>query len=675
MAEERKERRPWKDRIDEKTAEPTSLDGMRAAFRTTLDRQEENLARLPDLEARRERAKKVREGSVRDDQLLAQAIAQLRYNHVRVIGPFSRDEARQAVLEELSNERLAVKSKSNVTKELELTKFLESKGIEVVETDAGDRIIQIAGLKQAHPTGPAVDLTRYDVARILSKHVGVELEPDPDVLTQVIRKDVRRYIDMANIGITGANFIAASEGAVVFIHNEGNAAECARRSLKHIIVASTDKVVPDLEEAMNLVKLQTYYGTGKIVTQYINIISGPSMTADIEKKTFYGMHGPKEVVLVLVDNRRSTVPDRDILACFNCGSCLLRCPVYDAVGKDFGGPAYLGGRGVAFTAHIDGAATAVDSGLSLCTNCGLCTEMCPVRMDTPSFVRAARKGAREEGLLPTPEQAALVKSVRNYHNPWMQPRQARARWAEHLRLRDEGKTLYYAGCSPSLLYPELSRAAVDVLSQAGMDLAYLGKDEVCCGATLLKMGEDELFLQVASENARRIKASGAERIVTSCPGCFRTISQYHRLLDGFDLQVEHVSQTMARLIDQGRLSFQRVDAEVTYHDPCDLGRLGGIFEEPRKVLQSIPGMELREMRENKSRAQCCGSGGGVKTAHPNLAEMIGGRRIADAVGTGAKAVVTSCPWCEANLRDACRSSGPQVEVWDLVVLAQRALSR
>ncbi|HUL40023.1 MAG TPA: LUD domain-containing protein, partial [Methanomassiliicoccales archaeon] len=505
MADNPKESRPWNEVIKERASDPSRLDGMRTAFRTTLDRQVENLYKLPDLEERRERAKRAREAGTRDSRLLSMAIERLRANRIRVLGPFSKKEAQESVLAELAGERLVVKSKSNVTKELELVKFLEGEGVKVIETDAGDRIIQIGGVKQAHPTGPAADLTRYEVARIMSKYLGKDVDPDPDVLTQVIREDVRRYIDMAEIGITGANFIAAEEGAAVIIHNEGNASECARRPLKHIIVASTDKVVPNLEEAMNLVKLQAYYATGKLVSQYINVISGPSMTADIEKKTFYGMHGPKEVVLVLVDNHRSDIEDKEILECFNCGSCLLRCPVYDVVGKDFGGPAYLGGRGVAITTFMEDAPTAARSGLSLCTTCGLCTEMCPVRIDVPGHIRRARKVAVGAGLLPTQEQKVLVRSIKNYHNPWMQPRHARARWAEGLDLPKKGKTLFFAGCSPSMLHPEMPQAVAHVLSAAGLELCYLGKDEACCGATLLKIGEEEEFLRNAKESARRIR--------------------------------------------------------------------------------------------------------------------------------------------------------------------------
>ncbi|HUL39480.1 MAG TPA: heterodisulfide reductase-related iron-sulfur binding cluster, partial [Methanomassiliicoccales archaeon] len=152
------------------------------------------------------------------------------------------------------------------------------------------------------------------------------------------------------------------------------------------------------------------------------------------------------------------------------------------------------------------------------------------------------------------------------------------------------------------------------------------------------------------------------------------LSEYRKRVDGFEVEVEYVSQTLARLLEQGRLKFKAMDLEVAYHDPCELGRLSGIYEEPRKVLSSIPGLKVKEMRENRARSQCCGSGGGVKTAHPGLATSIGAKRIAAAREVGAKALVTSCPWCLTNLRDGCKASDGKMEVWDLMVLARRALS-
>ena len=660
----------WKSRIDIAIRNYKRLDGMRKAFETNIDRQDFNRGRIEGFEARRERARDVRRIALSDPWMLQKAIERLRTNGVKVYPPLSKQEALDTILNEIGGETLVVKSKSNVTKEIGLTYFLESKGIVVVETDAGDRIVQLAGEKTVHPTGPALHLTRYDIAKILTKHFGREIEPEPDQLTESIRKEVSDFINRASVGMTGANFISAEEGALVIVHNEGNAAECARRPKKLIVVSGPEKVVPNLDEAMNLAKLQTFYATGNIVSSFINVISAPSMTADIEKKTFYGMHGPREVVLVLVDNGRSSLQDKELMYCVNCGGCLLKCPVYDVLGSDFAGPAYLGGRGVCFTSKLEGPTSAIDGGISLCTNCGLCKEMCPVRIDVSKAVRETRHELVRSGLLPTPDQQVLIKSIRNYHNPWLQPRGQRAKWASSLNLSGRGDVLYYSGCSPSLLLPELSTAAIQVLRKGGLDVAYLGKDEVCCGSPLLKVGEYDLFNRIAKDNSERILRTGARKVITGCAGCFNMLRNYKEYVDDFDVEVQHVTQAIAELVDMGSLHFSRVDMHVTYHDPCDLGRHGGVFEEPRKILESMPGLELTEMKFSREKSICCGSGGGVKTAYPRLSEFIGSRRIAQAVETGAACLVTSCPWCEQNFSDSMRSYPQNIEVLDLVMLAR-----
>ncbi|MDD5095149.1 MAG: LUD domain-containing protein [Dehalococcoidia bacterium] len=159
----------------------------------------------------------------------------------------------------MGSEKLVVKAKSNVTKEIDLARELESRGIEAVETDIGDRVVQIAGEKPSHPTGPASHLSKEQIAEVLSAHFGREIPADPLILTQIIRDEVAAKIEAANIGITGTNAIAADERAILILHNEGNVTEVMIRPQKHIILAGIDKIYPDLEEALNMARLQTYY--------------------------------------------------------------------------------------------------------------------------------------------------------------------------------------------------------------------------------------------------------------------------------------------------------------------------------------------------------------------------------------------------------------------------------
>lgn len=382
------------DKISNQVSEAEKIRALRNAFEIVKKRQKENLNRIPNLEARKKRLRDVKEKCIGNQEMLDLAVKNLSNNGIKVHLAKTREDALSIILDEIGNEKLIVKSKSNVSKEIGLNKFLESKKIEVIETDIGDRIIQISRDRPSHPTGPASHFTRYDIARILLEHTGITIDPDPEKITHHIRNEITDYINKSRIGITGANAIAAEEGAIMLLHNEGNILEIMRRPEKHIILTGIDKIYPDIDEVLNMAKLQTYYATGSIITSFINIISGPSKTADIEKKLFKGIHGPKEICLILVDNDRRNIIEKgfkELLYCIGCGECLLNCPAYDVFGPKFGVDNFLGGKGVAYS-----TVTANESNydsfnpLFLCLSCGHCTKNCPVSIDTPNIINKLR---------------------------------------------------------------------------------------------------------------------------------------------------------------------------------------------------------------------------------------------------------------------------------------------
>jgi L-lactate utilization protein LutB/heterodisulfide reductase subunit B len=660
------------------------LDSMRAAFRAVIDKQEENAGRFADLAERRARLRKVREECVGDRELLEQAVANLEANRVRVLQAADGAEAVRLVIEELGDERLLVKSKTNLSKEIGLADGLAEAGIEVVETDIGDRVCQLSGEPTAHPTCPCARLSRYDIARVLSDHLRRQVEPEPHALIEEIRAELVPLIERSRIGLTGANAIAAEEGAVVLIHNEGNLDLVSQRPGKLIILAGLEKVYPDIEEAVNMARLETYYATGQPVTSFMRVISGPSKTADIEKELYYGVHGPAEVVVILIDNGRSELLAddslREALYCIGCGACLLQCPVYDVVGPVYGTPGHLGGVGVCADSSI-GAATgegvsplgvALEAGLALCTTCACCTERCPVSLNVPVLVEELRARATAQSLLPLEEHLPLVSSIRNYANPWMQPRKGRDRWAKSLGLKSNGagSAAFFAGCSLSYLKPEVAAASVEVLRAAGIEPVYLGSDERCCGSPLLRIGEAGLYEQVARENIELLLQSGAGEVITLCPGCLKALRDYRERFGDFDLEVRHISEVLAGAVEQGKLPLEARGelkaAVATYHDPCHLGRGCGIYEEPRRVLAAVKGLDLVEMESNREFAACCGSGGGVRSAFPELADEIARKRARMASREGADLIVTCCPWCEQSL-------GEHIEVKDLITIVAESL--
>jgi Fe-S oxidoreductase/L-lactate utilization protein LutC len=644
------------NKVNEALERTGRLEPMRAAFRSVIEKQEQNRERMGDLEARLARLEAVREASVGNRELYDQAVANLELNRFRVREASDAAEAVAMVVEEMGAERLLVKSKSNLSKEVGLTPSLAEAGIEVVETDIGDRVNQLAAEPSVHPTGPCAHLDRYRISEVLSAYFGRDIEPEPLALIEAIRDDLVPQITKARIGLTGVNAVAADEGALLWCHNEGNLDLVSQRPDKLIVLAAPEKVYPNLEEALNMVEIEAYYATAQWVTSFIRIVGGPSKTADIEKELYYGVHGPADIVVIMLDNGRWDLFEdarlRESLTCIGCGTCLLECPAYDVVGPAYGAQGLLGGRGVCALSGIEGIERAVEDGLPLCTTCRSCVERCPLSIETPDIIEEVRARATELGVLPLAEHVPMVANVRNYGNPWGQPRRSRAKWTKGLDLTEarEADVLFFAGCSLAYLSPETARASVEVLLAAGLTVSVLAEGEVCCGSPLLRVGQREAYEQVARTNIELFEASGAKMIVAACPGCLKALREYKESMGGFEADVVHISEVLAGALEEGRLELKSPEAlTVTYHDPCHLGRGCGIYDEPRRLLEAIDGIELVEMERNRERSACCGAGGGVWTAFPELANEIGRKRAAMAVDTGASVLVTSCPWCAQNL--------------------------
>ncbi len=661
-----------KERAEEAVRKRESLEGMRRAFTEILERQKEHAGRIPDLQERRERLRKTKESSVGDQALLEEAVANLRGNGFRVIMAKTAAAALRAMEAEVADNDLVVKSKSNITKELRLTEHLTERGVEVIETDLGDRIIQLSRSAPSHPTGPACHMTRQEIARLFTCHFGREISDDPSELTAVMREEIASFIDRAKVGLTGANAIAAREGAVVIVHNEGNAAKCAMVSGKHIVVTTPEKIVPNLEDAINVTKLQTYMSTGKVVSSFINVITGPSYTADIEKKVYMGMHGPREVVILFVDDGRLGAEDREAQYCIGCGACLLYCPTYNVVGPVFGVSGHMGGQGVYLAGSTDKLEESIEGGLYLCTSCGACKEVCPAGIDSRKGILTARLKATKvkKGMLP--EHASLLASVRNYDNPWQAPRAMRSKWSSGLGLPASSEVLYFAGCSTSLLFPEVGGSVVGVLRTLGIEPAYLGRNEKCCGSTAWKLGDRQLATEKAEACFKDFEAAGARTVLTSCPGCASALNRDRSLPERYGVEVLHIAQFLDGRLDRSRLTPLRDERTVTYHDPCDLCREMGVHDEPRRLLAMALSSPIREMGRSGFDSVCCGSGSGVRTAFSDLADSIARDRVGMAKAVGAQVLVTSCPWCVQSLRD-CQGEDPEVEVVDLIQLIERTV--
>lgn len=315
---------------------------------------------------------------------------------------------------------VVAKSKSNTLGEIAASKFLESKGIAVIETDLGDRILQLKGKdnKPTHPTGPASHLNVEKISKIVSKGLNVDVACDPKAIMEVVKEDVLNKVSEADIGLSGANAVACEDGSLVFVHNEGNISLVSLMKT-HIIVVGIEKLVRTIEDAISIAKLETIYATGSKVTSYINIVSGPSKTADIEKKLLKNMYGAERVFVVILDNGRLEAIESiaECLYCIGCGSCIVTCPVYNAIGNEFGFNNYLGGRGVAMSKFIQDTETSISSGLYKCTLCGLCKINCPVTISTSDIIENIRAETLKKGLYPE-KHGKFKDNIKNKGSPY-----------------------------------------------------------------------------------------------------------------------------------------------------------------------------------------------------------------------------------------------------------------
>ena len=398
---------------------PSELETMRKSF-NTVKKRSNSIKDSQSTKRLESRVREIKKYSIENnDELLSQAIESFRRNDIDVRMAETADDALK-IIDALLDEYdvgVVAKAKSNTLGEINLKSHLADRDIDVVETDLGDRILQLKKTdnKPVHPTGPASHLNVSNIAGIVNESLDVNVNPKPREIMEVVRSDVLNRLKNANVGISGANAIASEEGSCVMVHNEGNISIVSLKDL-HIIVAGIDKIVPSLEDAISIVKLETIFATGNYVTSYMNVISGPSKTADIEKKLLKNMYGAEKVVLILLDNGRSQATP-DCLYCIGCGNCVVHCPVYNAVGNEFGFNNYLGGRGVAMSKFIEDDETCFDSGLYMCTLCGLCTLNCPVAIPTNEIIENMRKLSTEVGFYPK-AHGKIKDNVSNNDSPY-----------------------------------------------------------------------------------------------------------------------------------------------------------------------------------------------------------------------------------------------------------------
>jgi L-lactate dehydrogenase complex protein LldF len=369
-----------------------------------IDLRREAFDGFPEGDVLRDRARQIKEATLQHlDRYLDELIDNVERRGGHVHYADTAEDARRIILDiaRRTGARLAVKSKSMATEEIDLNEALLHAGVTPVETDLGEYIIQLAHERPSHIIAPAIHKTKGQVAELFARELGREVAADPEELTRIARAELRDKFLRADLGITGANFAVAATGTLVLVTNEGNGRMVTSLPRVHVAVMGVEKVVPSMSDLVVFLAILAKSATGQKLSSYTTLVQGPRRAGELE--------GPEELHLVLLDNGRvkqlaGTL--REALSCLRCGACLNVCPVYRQIGGHAYGYTYPGPIGILLTAMLNGNGAVKDLAHAS-SLCGACADACPVRIDIPRMLIELRKENVEHAVAPGPERVVF----------------------------------------------------------------------------------------------------------------------------------------------------------------------------------------------------------------------------------------------------------------------------
>jgi heterodisulfide reductase subunit D len=379
--------------------------------------------------------------------------------------------------------------------------------------------------------------------------------------------------------------------------------------------------------------------------------------------------------------------EEEALHCARCGLCLAACPGYRESLNETDSPR---ARVTLVRALKEGLLEEPTDGYSAsffrCLLCGACTFICPSGVAVDRILELTRGELAGLGLLPD-VLADLDARIAEYRNISAEENAGRLIWADNLPTPPTGlgkqraEVAYFVGCVSSF-FPrsyKVPQAFVQILDRARVDYALLGGAEWCCGYPMFINGEVSRAIELIRHNVEAVQAMGVKKVVMTCASCSHFWKHSYpaalgvEKLQDLGLEVQHATEFLADLLEMGDLKLRELDETVTYHDPCDLGRKGGVTEAPRRVLARIPGLRLVEMVENRDSSQCCGGGGNLESFAPEVSQAVARNRIRQAAEVGASTLVSACQQCERTLAGAARAEGVRIRVKDVAEIVLEAL--
>ena len=572
---------------------------------------------------------------------------------------------------------IVTKSKSMASEEIGLNPYLERLGMEVVETDLGERMVQLTHTHPSHLIAPAIHLTKEDAAEVFGT------APDVHAIQRHARESLRGKFMQATVGISGANLAIAETGTIVIVSNEGNVDLTTTLPPVHIALFGMDKVVATMEDAVAVLRMLPRSGTGQLITNYVNWITGPSRSADIEQSLTIGVHGPREMHCVILDNGREEMRGdplfRDALTCIRCGACSNACPPFMAVGGHQFGHVYTGPIGLVLTPFHHGVDTA-DLPNALCTQCNACQEICPVDIPLPRQIlehrRRGRKSLRKKALLAMWERPGLADAALRAGAAFSSEI-ASSPYRDGAPVptgRGEPLTIF-ASCMGDRMLPGPTRALERIARAAGFDVGF-PKGQWCCGLIAGNAGNFEEATQL-NEALVSVLRDSKGMIVTPSASCFGAVT-----LDATAWGAPADADVTGRMRDSTRFALELLESRadllrrpergtrVAYHDSCQSERQLGLKVEPRRLLE-LAGYQPVDIPDI---ANCCGFGGTFSLEWPQVAARLAEWKLEAIAKTGCEIVASDNPGCLLHIAQAARRRRQKLRIVHVLELVADRLA-
>jgi len=606
--------------------------------------REQALARIDDVEAFRQRLRKMKENSIGElDGLIKRFIENATKRGARVFIAKDGAEAIEYIsrLAERIGAKTIIKSKSLTTEEIEMNQPLQRKGYEVVETDLGERIIQLAGEKPIHLVYPAVHKTLQQVAELFARETGEAVAPEFGAVMSVVRRSLREVFLRGDIGVSGVNVAIAETGTIVLETNEGNGRLVTSIPRVHVAIMGMEKIVPTLEDAIDLIQAHPMFATGQKVTTYVSFISG--------KCPMLGQGDGVELHIVILDNGRSQMRSdeyfEEALYCIRCGACMNICPTYEVVGGHVFGHIYPGPIGVLWTAGVHGLDHAAEFA-PLCISCGLCREVCPIDINIPLMIaRVKELDADRHGqpsanrvMMRFEDLSRLASATAPLSNWFLRryvvrvlmekllgierrrrlPRFHRETFMKWYRAHHhetpspKGRVAYFVDSFANYCDPEIGKAAVYLLERAGIEVVVPPQKQ--SGMPYISYGELSKARSVARYNVEHLSKlvkDGYEVVTTEPTAAYCLKDAYPWLLGTSESELvsQHTYELpvyLKGLLREGRLDegFRDVfEGRVGFHISCHQRALSG-GEAAIEFLRMM-GFEVQVIQTGT----CCGMAG------------------------------------------------------------------